>query len=371
MNFDLLKSVTGISPEDVQHYLSKTGWAKVDYKKPDQLKFQNDDIFVIFPSARKSDFSLAVRNLVITLSQFEKREPLEVIKNILSPNVDEIKFRFFGGEADTGSLPLDYMLNAVESIRDSIIFSACSEINAQPSYKKQTRDAVKLVERARFGQTDVGSFIVSVGMPLGHVPIRQQKSLPLDQSEPTPIERRVISRILKSAQKARNIALSGDKLDSENDYKDNLNANLAESLAGLKQSGLDINVELSAAWNKTVLTPDLPSEAILIEDRTFEALQNISNVLRGSIASRTVHVFGYISSLMRDDIDDDDGDNTITIRTNTDELPKNMKVALSTEDYQKACDWHRDKKKISIKGILEKSGKSWVLIKYSELSIIS
>lgn len=376
---DLMKSVSGVTTEDLRYYLAKTGWTESQYKKIDQIKyqFQGDDLFVLVPRNRTVDYVHLVNNLITTLSQVEDRDPALVVKNILNPNVDTLKFRFLGSSAESGSLPLDYMLNAVQNIRDSLIFSACGELNSRPSYERQMNRAKEMIEKSRFGQTEIGSFVITVDMPLVMpVAVRQAAAQPqptvVDQNTITPIERRIISRIIRGVEKARNVAFSGDQVDPANDYRVNLNANLAEALSALRPDGADLNVELSAVWDRSIATAGLPMNPVVIEERTFESLKSIGSVLRGSIESRSVELRGRISGLTRDDSDPDDeaNENWVTIRTTTENMPKTIRVSLSAQDYLRACDWHRDKTSIMIKGTLEKPGKNWLLTGYSDLTHI-
>lgn len=111
------RTLVHVKPEYLQYYLTKTGWTKADYKKVDQIKYQfsSDEIFVLVPkSARSSDYTQSLQNIVRTISQLEEREESAVVKNILNPNVDVLKFRFLGSSADLGSLPLDYTQKAIE-----------------------------------------------------------------------------------------------------------------------------------------------------------------------------------------------------------------------------------------------------------------
>lgn len=43
-------------------------------------------------------------------------------------------------------------------------------------------------------------------------------------------------------------------------------------------------------------------------------------------------------------------------------VERTLRVTLSPEEYRHACDAHRDGKKVSITGRLEKEAKFWVLM---------
>jgi hypothetical protein len=337
----------------------------------DQIKFNfkdDGDIFVIVPkNLKSSDYGFAVGKVLRTLSQMERRNESEILRNIISPNVDVMKFRFLGAGVDGTSLPLSYAMNAVTTIRDALIFSACSEFNQRPSFGRQLKGAVDVIDKTRFGQTQQGSFVIAVEMALEMPVVVKQNAQQASLTTVSPIQRRVISRILKGVDKARKVALSNEQVDADNDFKSGLNTNLAEALAALQSNDHDLSVELSAQWDKSIaVAQDVPTAPIVLESRTFESLISIGHILRGSVTSRSVSFSGRVVSLSRDDSENDEfeADHTITIKTDGDDLPKNIKVILSPEDYLKACDWHKEKKAILISGTLEKPRKSWCITGY-------
>src|SRR5690606_4295023 len=96
------------------------------------------------------------------------------IKKIISPNQDVLRFRFKGAFADQASLPFDFAIESIKNIHDALIYSACSEVQTpQPFYSRKLKDAITVVKESRFGQTQPGSFIINVEMPLA-VPIDPQ-----------------------------------------------------------------------------------------------------------------------------------------------------------------------------------------------------
>lgn len=372
---NLIQNLSSITPEFVQSYLSRSGWIEEKYNLNENFKykFQNTDLIVFVPKNTYSkDYQQSLFNVINTLSQLEERDMNSIIKNITSPSVDTLKFRFIGAGTAAGSLPLEYTLIAIENIRDILVYSACAEISAKPMFNRALKDAKRIIEKSRFGQTEIGSFVISVDMPLDLQPIHifhHQLSIKQETENVDPIQRRVITRIIKSAQKARSIAINGDSIDLDNEFKTSLNANLADALANFKKDGINLSVEISAIWDQSLPSKNLPNTSVIIEERTFDTLRSIGNVLRGSISSRKVFIIGNICCLSRDNIadeTDEEIENTVIIKTNEDDLPKKIAVALNKADYIKACNWHRDKKQVKINGTLEKSGRTWLLTGYSD-----
>lgn len=185
-----------------------------------------------------------------------------------------------------------------------------------------------------------------------------------------------MSRIIRGVHTAREIALTGKPVDLENEFKSGLNANLAESLAALKNNSHDITVELFGLWDRTLPYQTDIDAPVVIEERTFDTLASLGKSLRGSHVSHSVTIEGTVQGLTRDEGDDDDTDEcivTVRIKPGTDIPARSVKVLLSPEDYSNACNAHRDRKQVSISGTLDRpeGSKSWMILNYQNFRILS
>lgn len=369
--------VTSIKPSMFKAYLSRNGWEKVPYKKKAITKYvlsTDKEFSILVPESHSTrDYIHSVEKALRILSQIEGRSKELVLKGILCPNQDELRFQFGGSSAIAGSLPLDYLISAAKAIQESIIYSACGEIQPKPFYQRKLKEAIDRSKRVRFGQTDIGSFIVSIELPFDP-PVRNSLEL---QSSEGPFGRRVMSRLVGSVERAAKIAEDNEQIDLENEFKTGLNANIAESLAELSNDNLGIEVTVSCKWSDSLGVPhELTNAPVTLDSTTFSVLASIGRSLRGQSVSKDVRIIGFISGLSRDgnsDIDEEDDSNerTIIIRPDSSEgLPtKSVRVSLSANDYIRACDAHRDKKLISVKGKLEKLGK-WQVKNYSDFKVL-
>lgn len=370
-------AVNSIKTPMLKAYLSRSGWKKAEYKRDSIAKYEylaDKQISVLVPEREGTrDFAEAIDKVVSILSQVELRSKESVEKAILFPNQDELRLQFGGASAKPGSLPLDYMISATKSIQDSIIYSACGEVQPKAYYQRKLKEAIRRTKDVRFGQTQVGSFVMSIEFPFDP-PVRN--SLQLTDPEP-PFGRRVFERIIRGVEKATKVTEDNEQIDLEEEFKSGLNANLAESLAGLSDAGLGIEVTLSCSWSSSLGAPSgLTNVPLTLDATAFSSLKSIGKSLRSPAISKDAVVEGLIATLSRDDsaeVDDeidDSIDRTIVIRIDDPEdLPtKSVRVSLSSADYARACDAHRDRKRVSVRGKLEKLGK-WHISNYSEFIV--
>lgn len=366
-----------VAPSLLKAYLSRSGWEKAEIKNKTLTKYvykSDHNLSVFVPEDRGSrDYSFLNEKVITIISQVEGRSKEAVLHNVLSLNQDELRFQFEGTSAKSGSLPLGYLISSAKAIQDAIIYAACAEIKPQPFYQRKLKDAIQRSKKARFGQTEYGSFILSIVMPFDP-PVRDSQS---GEAPDDPFGRRVMTRLVRGVTKAVKVAEDGETIDLENEYKTGLNANISESLADLADDGLGIEVSFSCRWSGSLGVPkDVVTEPIKLDSTTFSNLVSIGKRLRGPSISKDVAIEGFIVALSREDAMDggDDGDDflerTVVVRPDASEdLPtKSIRIPLSVVDYNRACDAHRDRKRVYVTGRLEKL-RTWQMSTYTDFGI--
>lgn len=361
MTTHLHERLNSVRPERIQRYLTHSGWVESPFARNDVVKFiapANPSIFVLISKSNTvPDYVDSLCRAVRTISQFEGRDSANVVANIVSPNVDRLRFRFSGSVGEDGTLPLDYAIKVTEHIRQALVFAACGELNPQASYRRALKPALDVVRKSRFGQTMFGSYIISVDVPhSAPVPISGSHA---ESPQQDALERRVIARVLRGVSRARAVAIQGERLDVSNEFKLGLNANLSDALAALNIEGTDIAVGVSALWDQSVPSfGDLPTEPVLLERTTFESLGSIANALRGELRAREVNTKAHIVQLSRKE----EPEVILKVIKPEEDLPQSIHARVSLEDYTKACDAHRDHKPVLVNGRLERlSEKQWWL----------
>lgn len=368
-----------IKPAQVRSYLARNNWRLEDYNQNQVLKFKNinDPTFILFVPTKveASDYIIALSKVIETISFFENASFDDVLKRIISPSQDILSFRFMGALADQASLPLSFAIEAMKNIQDSLIFAACSEVQPpQPFYSRKLNSAISLLESSRFGQTQPGSFIVNVEIPL------EGEAVTGDGVETVPpILRRVSTRLLRGISNAQSLAYDNIPLDEE-DYKIGLNANLADSLYGLFSEDAGLEVEISSNWSRNFPQTDTSlNSKVIVDELTFDSIKRIGSTLRSRPGAINVNIIATVAGLSREDfnIDNDEEDTDDSLRNvilkpeNLDNFPcRSFKVSLNSHDYDSACDAHKLKQKINVTGRLEKIGRFWTLTNYDTFRIV-
>ena len=258
-------------------------------------------------------------------------------------------------EAEDGSLTLNHGVELIAGVRDLVLAAACSLREPQPLYRLgANREASDLLDRIRLGQTEQGSFVVTLLTP--PVCPRLPEMFPEDVGFGDPIERRMTLRLneaLAAAREATEAAAVGDGSAFAASVDKGVSANLCESLVQLVSPfpALDISV----AWAQT-RPISLPREVFRFAKADAAILSEAARRFRDREPRPDTRLFGTVQRLRREE---EEAGGTIHLRTSIDDTNRSVAVVLKRSDYDRAVQAHKEKLPMILKGDLERSGQRW------------
>lgn len=371
---DVSQVISAIRVADVTSYLGAAGWRRRPFPRSEVVVFagpvadDGETIEVVVPAFEgASDFRDRVRELLQTVSAVEEREPLSVAQEILRPGVDHLTLRASGKQADDGTLPFDVATLLIKNTERLLIATAANEERPVPSYGRATKLAMQHLRSCRFAQTAFGSFRINVECPTRSV---SQQSLGV------PFPRRVTKRLLRGLGQLHSAVMSGTPDELANNYVNGLNANVCEALLEFRADAPELRLAFSAKFSRALpVDEQLPGEVIL-EDRAFEFLDVAARRMRGATPSGERDVDGYIVRLAAEEFPEPDeedeapeGERVATLRFLQDGRKQQAFMQLEADAYKLACDAHRDRRPVRVRGNLERVGQRWRLlgVKHFEL----
>lgn len=259
---------------------------------------------------------------------------------------------------NNSNISLDVANTIIGNLHSLIYDAACLEEDFQPFFAKRRSIGKKYVDRCRFGQTFVGSYGLTIEMPIA-------PSSPENEAQ-TPFERRIMIRIARGLHAIRKASQEADVSVLTNTYKQGFNANSYETMQSLMDALQDCQIEFAFTWSPEYVVPtELTniSTIRLVPASVRPFLESAAKFLRSSSESQDTVVTGKIIQLKGnqeepdegEDIDSSNGHGTIVIKWENEKgKPCHIRATLSQEDYRLACDAHRDDLVISIKGKPEK-----------------
>ncbi len=356
-------SVAILPPLDVASYLRATGWSRGELKEGQYAVWTRDDDFEALLPLRSDfrDFGLRMGDLLRTLSAAEDRSQLDVLSDLLVTGSDVLRVRLADDDLADGSMPIEEYTRTAQKVRDLMLAAACSAIEARPVWHKRKPDqAVNYLRGVRVGQSERGSYVVTVISRIPPMLRSQQQGL----FEPNDPYERVVTRRLADALHAAESAAeasasSGSAESFEAAVRRGVSANLCESIAGLaSDDDTHRSVEFAFSWSRSrPVAQGQISRIVLAQDRV-PFIREAARVLREHAPIEDFELEGAVVKLERVE-----GSPTghVTVYGLVDNDAKRVRLELPEDSYNQAVDAHRDGNAIRCSGRLVREGRGYQL----------
>jgi hypothetical protein len=288
-----------LKPQQVRSYALAKGWQRIPGVNGDIALFQHPagqwDQLIVPMDESLDDYPRRLREVIENLANFENRPVAEVLNDLLSPDADTLRYRVISPATGRGTIPLVDGIQLLEGAKRSILAAACSVIQPHPYHPRMSRtEAQQLLNACQLGQTERGSYSVSIACPLRAVE-QDQDLLP----DVEPFTRQAIALLMRSLSRIVS-AIEADTLPAVFDEVPDapvVSANLCEALLQAQPQDEQSVLDVSASW-ATTLPPKIPIPTkVRIKHEYFPIIQDISRKLRPALAPTADLFVGYIANL--------------------------------------------------------------------------
>lgn len=363
---DVLRAVT---PAALSAWARAAGWSRVEsYGDHSDIYAAPDKPEIILPrTQRLGDYASAVSEIIGIFAASEERDELSLYRDLVTADRDVVRIRAADGE--DGSISVDAGVDLVQGARDLVLAAACS-LRGKPQrlYRAAAnQEAVALLGRVRLGQTEQGSFVVTL-LTAPIVPQTRPPSLfPEDEPDQASDERKMTRRLAEAvaaAQQAAENAVSGRGDAFEETVENGVSANLCDALAVLIEPFPTLDIGVHWALTHPV---NAPRRTVRFAKADAPVLREAASSFRAREPKLDTRLFGFVHRLQRHK-EEDDG--TIYLRTEIDNQTCSVAVVLNQSDYHTAIRAHEDKAPILLQGDLDRIGQRWRLLNPEILSVI-
>ncbi len=372
------ETVNRLDPVRVQEYARATGWrlesrlGRGRVAVYERLESRLEQVSI--PLNRElTDFALVMATAVAGMAQYENRVALDLLVELLFPPADLLRFAESSPVARAGDVPFDRGLALMSGMRKTLLAAACGVARpGQTFYPRMSlTEAEQFLQECRLGQTERGSFVLSVACPLGAVP-EPANGIPLFDN--TPFTRRVTVLLMRSLHQLVYHLDRGD-VDSLSPVTANapiLSANLCEGLLDLKPEGDDAFVRISATWSSELPTreDDLPA-SVQLRREVFPLIETVARRLRPEARLTRQRLVGFVETLNGRPSKDNRPEGQVVLRV----IPPEGEVVraraeLNAEDYAVADRAHMRNLPFSLEGVLRPVGRTFRIDEVAGFEII-
>ena len=351
-------ALLAVSPVALSAYARAAGWIRHElYRVHSDIYIGEKLPEIIVPrTERLGDYASVVAALIEMFAKVAGWDELTVYRSLVTADRDVVRVQ--AGESKDGSVTLNDGVDLIGGARDMLLAAACSLGEPKAVYRTgANRDAADLLKGVRLGQTDQGSFVVTLLTPVVPPPM---PALFLDAGDQNaPIERRLTLHLMEALTVARQAAertAAGDEGAFGDAVEGGVSANLCEALVRIIEPFPTLDVNVSWAWTRRVTAP----RPVVRFGRTdAPLLREAARSLRERAPRPDVHLFGYVRLLTRGETEDD---GTIRLATSIDRQRQSVTAVLEHEDYERAVQAHKDQVPVVLAGDLERMGQRWRLL---------
>ncbi|MFO7775161.1 MAG: hypothetical protein R6W89_05130 [Candidatus Hydrogenedentota bacterium] len=358
-------TVEALRPLEVASYLRATGWNKVEQKEGQYQVWLRENVEALLPLRLDvPDYALRMGDILRTLAEAEQRSQLAVFSDLLVTNADVLRVAIRDEELADGSMPIEEYTRTAQKVRDLMMAAACSAIERKPVWHKRKPDqAVQYLRTVRVGQTERGSYVLTV---LSRVPpeLRREEVESLEDAEQDePYERKVTAELARALaameQAAENAAASGafDSFDAA--VRSGVSANLCEAVAGLASDGdTSRSLDFSFSWSPTRPVRNGQVSRVSIAGDRAPYVSEAARILKQREPVENFELEGPVIKLERTE---NAPTGMVTVYAMVDDSPRRIRMELPEEEYSQAIKAHGEGMDIRCEGELAREGRGYVL----------
>lgn len=357
-----------LNPLAFTKYLKDTGWIPFPVKKGYLKIFQTtngsgESFQVNIPMDKGLlDYKSAMYQAVETVAHVEGQSTERLMLFLLNPNTDILKIRLNRKDVETGNILFDDAIRIYENARKLIAATAQDILHPKACHQGRMDDAIaKFIRGCKFGQTEIGSYVVSVVCPFAELDeeegYRQLSIFSEEEQCARSLTRQVTNRIMANISSIKEHIDVGeyDRLISDVE-PGQISANFYEALMGLNLDAEGADVEFIAQWSPAVKRNRYPGDKISISHDYCQPITDAISKLRGSAKSK-IKIIGRIKKLESSpDVAKRVSGKVAVVYLDQDENKKTILANLAKEDYDRAIDAHRNGDHVELTGELVNPG---------------
>jgi hypothetical protein len=358
-------ALNALKPLEMAAYLRAKGWRKeADLNGKGSLWLQEapngEEFDITLPLKRDlADYALRMGELLRTLAAAERRSELEVLRDVMTTTADLVRVRAPSHSAENGTLPLEQAVSFVERSRDMMLSAACAAHEKRSFYaKRKPQQAMDYLRQVRMGQTEQGSYVLTILSPVPpELKPAQGELLPTESAEP--YERQVTLTLVVALaaldEAAKTAAMNGDMAPFTAAVSRGVSANLCDAVVGLSEVSLGEALDVQVSWSRTRPVENTMPARVQFGSDSIPIIAEAARHFRDTAPIEDFEVEGFVTRLNREP-SATEGD--VTVDGIVEGHMRRIGMRLEPSSYSEAVRAHDDRIKVKCTGELIKEGRS-------------
>ena len=287
-----------LSAERISKYLLLNGWKQqglIYNNKVLQFVTSDEKESLLLPVDKSfMDYNFAMYRAISIMAEYEKVSIKSLFNKLINPSSDILKWRVSDEDTMNGAIPFISMEHNIEFIKD-MLSSTCLDILSPSQYhtKLYTKEVQSQITKYKFGQTEIGSYILNILCPLGYY---QYKLFDPTVGE-LPLSRKINLHLIRNINTLQRSAQEKSQESRDCISEGKISVNFLNSLTSLYDENKNAELSIEADWNLSIpvaeefssyviLDPKFSEEiALIAEEFTPKTEQNVVKSFYGKIVN--------------------------------------------------------------------------------------
>ena len=352
-------ALLAVSPAALSAYARSEGWAKVEpYGDFSDVYAADGWPEIILPRTEHlGDYANVVSTALGIFARAAGVDELALYRDLVNADRDVIRMRT--SESDDGTVAMNEGVDFVRGASDVILAAACSYYNPQPLFRAgANREARAYYRQMRLGQTEQGSFVVTLLSPVVPPPMQLTFDISPEELPDDAVERRItrhLANSLSAARQAIECTVGGEADAFAEVVEKGVSANLCEALDTMIMPFSTTDV--SFVWART--RPMAKArEAIRFSNDDAPILREAARAFRQRGPRHDESLVGFVNILNRTE---DQEEGKIRLKAEIDGQMQSVNAVLEQSEYARAIKAHAEQATVIAEGDLERVGQRWNL----------
>lgn len=368
----LVEIIKTLRPNQIMAYLTAQNWREdgaigKNSSVWHRAESEYYDFEIIQPlRSDLKDYAQRTYELIDVLSKFESRPMRDVVDDLINFHADVIKIRVIHNDVENGSIPLNDGVLLIEKAKELLTSVTKSTFNKRRHFTGGvSQEITDFVDTFRLGQTEVGSYVVNLIVPINKTPTDQGD---MNEVSLTRAVTHTLARSLTAIDKSIDTyQFTQNDQSFESAIEHGVSANLCDALVGLTGENQSRDVKITIALSRT------DNEYLDIQlNHSFnsdmvEYLKRASDYYKEKYTILGYTVSGQVTGLKHEENEDI---GTVTVASLVCGREKYVTFTLPTEQYWQAHQAHGANEIVECQGDLHVSPRSASLINVSGFKII-
>lgn len=368
------RQVLPVSVEQLQAYLQSKQWfedGKIRSVATIWHRHENVDAEVVLPFSYVKDFEQRVRDALIAVAVFEKREVFDVIGDVKRLFSNVITVRVIHADTEDGTIPINDGVLLISKAKD-LLSAAAQAVYAKRRhfFGPAPKDARSYLDTLLLGQTEIGSYVVNVIAPNQANFVVEHAVVDPTTADAVPLSQAITLNLVTGLEALAKASTTYEKLGDLKAFDDAVlsgaSANLCDALLGFSgekhNRAFEITVTAAAG-------PMFESEPRKFEfdGKHVEVLEKVSGYYKDDYVLPDRVLTGHITKLVRPK---DETAGTITLDSILGDVERKVRVALTGDDYHLAVIAHDNGQMVRVQGDVHIKPKTAELLNPKNFGVI-